>query len=42
MASAVPQVDHPPVDYMRLVCGDVPNLDEEFDRAGRALVRWPS
>jgi SAM-dependent methyltransferase len=29
----------PPTEYMKLVCGDVPNLRQEFDRVGRALVR---
>jgi SAM-dependent methyltransferase len=29
----------PPTEYMRLVCGDVPNLREEFDRVGRTLVQ---
>jgi cyclopropane fatty-acyl-phospholipid synthase-like methyltransferase len=29
----------PPTEYMKLVCGDVPNLREHFDRVGRALAR---
>ena len=29
----------PPVEYMRLVCGDKPNLPESFDRAGRLAAQ---
>src|SRR5881396_3714118 len=29
----------PQAEYMRLVCGDVPNLREEFDSVGRRVAR---
>jgi len=29
----------PPTEYMRLVCGDVPNLREDFDAMGRQIAR---
>jgi SAM-dependent methyltransferase len=29
----------PPTEYMKLVCGDVPNLRNEFERVGRRLVQ---
>jgi SAM-dependent methyltransferase len=34
-----PEVGDPPPEYMKLVCGDVPNPRGEFDRVGRALAR---
>jgi SAM-dependent methyltransferase len=30
----------PPVDYMWLVCGDVPNLTQEFESVGAQLAEW--
>jgi SAM-dependent methyltransferase len=39
MARIEPHVIDPPAEYMRLVCGDVPNLREHFERVGRNLRR---
>jgi cyclopropane fatty-acyl-phospholipid synthase-like methyltransferase len=33
------EVTLPPTEYMRLVCGDVPNLREDFDAMGRQIAR---
>jgi cyclopropane fatty-acyl-phospholipid synthase-like methyltransferase len=30
----------PPTDFMRLVCGDVPDLREHFEHAGRRIAMW--
>jgi SAM-dependent methyltransferase len=33
------EVTLPPTEYMKLVCGDVPDLEEEFSEMGRLIAR---
>ena len=33
------EVTLPPTEYMKLVCGDVPDLEEEFSERGRQIAR---